>query len=324
MEIIDLSCNLNAQTAIPMSERIATLIGVIVPLVGLVVALIGLWGWGFSWTDFVLLVTMYVLTGFGITIGYHRLFTHKAFETRRPIAFVFGVLGSMAAQGPLFRWVATHRRHHQHSDQEEDPHTPHRYGGGFVGVLKGWWHAHVSWILKPRAVDLERYVRDLRKDALLRFVDKHFGLWVAAGLLIPALIGGLVSMSLWGAFLGLLWGGLVRVFLVHHVTWSINSVCHLWGDQPFSTTDKSRNNPIFGVLALGEGWHNNHHAFPESARHGLRWWQLDTSYLVIRLMALMGLARRVRVPGPRRIMSRRDTGVDLAPDSDGSGSTGER
>ncbi|MHC4234789.1 MAG: acyl-CoA desaturase [Planctomycetota bacterium] len=268
-------------------------------------AVYGFWGWGFSWIDLVILAAMYTATGLGITIGFHRLFTHRSFETIRPVRILLAVLGSMAVHGPLLRWVATHRRHHQHSDQVEDPHSPHRFGGGFLGVLAGWWHAHIGWIFKPKAPGLDRYVRDLQKDVVLRHVSRLFGVWVALGLVIPAIAGGLITGTWPGALLGFLWGGLVRVFLVHHVTWSINSVCHLWGTRPYESGDESRNNVVCGVLAFGEGWHNNHHAFPTSARHGLRWWQLDLGYLVICVMKWLGLAWRVRVPARERTVTKR-------------------
>lgn len=308
------SQNEESLTGYRAGHRIGTLVAVIVPFVGLLVAVYGFWGWGFSWIDLVAVIVMYTATGLGITIGFHRLFTHRSFETVRPVKLLLAVLGSMAAEGPLLRWVAMHRRHHQHSDQIEDPHSPHRYGEGFRGALAGWWHAHLGWIFKKTAPGLDSYIKDLQRDGILRRVSSLFGLWVALGLVIPALAGGLITGTWRGALLGFLWGGLVRVFLVHHVTWSINSVCHLWGTHPFQTGDKSRNNVICGVLAFGEGWHNNHHAFPRSARHGLRWWQLDLSYLVIRVLELIGLARRVYVPARKSIF----------PGTDYAGATGGR
>lgn len=287
-----------------LAERIATAIAVFLPFVGIIVAIWGFWGWGFTWVELVLMAAMYLATGFGITIGYHRLFTHRSFETFRIVQFVFAVLGSMSVQGPVLRWVANHRCHHQYSDQQKDPHSPHRYGGGFLGVLAGWWHSHIGWMFAPGPVDLHRYVGDFSEDRMVRGVDRFFGLWVLLGLLIPAAAGGLITGTWFGAFLGFLWGGLVRVFLVHHVTWSINSICHLWGRRPFNCNDESRNNGLCGLLALGEGWHNNHHAFPLSARHGLRWWQFDASYLVIRTMKRLGLAWRVQLPSADAIAHR--------------------
>jgi stearoyl-CoA desaturase (delta-9 desaturase) len=279
-----------------LGKRLATLGAVVFPFLGLVAAAAYFWGWGFSWADLGLLVGMYLLTGLGITVGFHRLFTHRAFATYRGVQFVLAGLGSMAVQASLFQWVAQHRVHHQHSDRPGDPHSPHLRRRGALGWLRGFWHAHVGWAFEPDATGLERYTRDLGRSRALRVASALFPVWVALGLLAPAAAGGLIAATWAGALGGLIWGGLVRIFLVHHVTWSVNSVCHLWGVRPYRTGDESRNNFVFGVLALGEGWHNTHHAFPTSARHGLRWWQPDLSYWVIRALALLGLAWAVRVP----------------------------
>ncbi|QDU19730.1 acyl-CoA desaturase [Urbifossiella limnaea] len=287
-----------AEISKPLSKaaRLATLATVVVPLVGFAAAVVSTWGWGFGWVELGLLVGMYVLTGLGITVGFHRLLTHRSFETTPAVRFVLAALGSMAAQGPALRWAAFHRRHHQHSDTRDDPHTPHGHGGGIWGVVRGFWHAHLGWAFRSDAAGLDRYVADLRRLASVRVVSALFPLWVALGMLIPAALGGVLTGTWTGALLGFLWGGLARAFLVHHVTWSVNSVCHLWGTQPYPDKDHSRNNLLFGVLALGEGWHNNHHAFPTSARHGFRWWQVDASYYAIRLLETVGLAWKVRVP----------------------------
>lgn len=282
---------------VSLGTRVATLAAVVLPFLGLMAAAVHFWGWGFRWIELGLFAVMYVLTGLGITVGFHRLFTHRSFETNRGLQCIFGILGSMAVQGPLLKWVACHRRHHQHSDKRDDPHSPHHYGGGIVGLLKGLWHAHLGWLFKADPPNLYRYVKDLRQSRLLRWVSALFPLWVVLGLLVPAILGFLLVGGWMGALLGLIWGGLVRIFLVHHITWSINSVCHLWGRQPYRCQDESRNNFLFGVLAFGEGWHNNHHAFPTSARHGLRWWQFDVSYYVIRALALLRLAWNIKLPG---------------------------
>ncbi len=295
------------------TQRVATLIGVLGPFIGLIAGIALLWGRGLGWVELSLLVSMYLATGLGITLGYHRLFTHRSFETVRPVKFLLGVLGSMSVQGPLIRWVAVHRRHHQHSDQADDPHSPHGFGGGIRGVFVGMWHAHVGWMFAPHQPGLSRYVGDLISDRLVNCVSNLWGLWVLLGLFIPTAIGGLLTGTWLGALLGFLWGGLVRIFLVHHVTWSINSICHIWGGRPFRCNDESRNNFLCGVLALGEGWHNNHHAFPTSARHGLRWWQLDLSYLVVRLLVAMRLAWQVRVPLPAAIQARLAQSDSIAP-----------
>jgi stearoyl-CoA desaturase (delta-9 desaturase) len=277
-------------------DKLVTLLFVIAPFAGLVAAIIMMWGRGFSLLYLILMGAMYVVTALGITVGYHRLFTHRSFETSRFVKAMFAIMGSMAIEGPMLRWVANHRRHHQHSDHEEDPHSPHHHGEGLWGLIAGFYHAHVGWIFDTEPADLSRYVGDLVRDRWLRIISGTWFVWALAGLVVPAVLGGLISHSWLGVLLGFLWGGLVRVFFVHHVTWSVNSVCHLWGSRPFNSHDLSRNNAIFGILAFGEGWHNNHHAFPTSARHGLRWWQIDFSYWVIWTMSKTGLAWKVRIP----------------------------
>ena len=276
--------------------RLMNLTAVILPFLGFLAVVVLLWGRGFTWVDCGLLLGMYALTAVGITVGYHRLFTHRAFETNRVVQFVLAVLGSMAVEGPLLKWVAVHRCHHQYSDTREDPHSPHKLRNGFLGVLLGLWHAHIGWFFQPDPPNLPHYVKDLQQSGALRTASSLFPLWATLGLLIPAALGGLLTGTWLGVLTGLLWGGLARVFLVHHVTWSINSICHLWGGQPFRTGDDSRNNIVFGILGFGEGWHNNHHAFPSSARFGLRWWQIDLGYWFICVLALLGLASRVKTP----------------------------
>jgi stearoyl-CoA desaturase (delta-9 desaturase) len=286
-------------------------VGVTAPLVGVVAAAFLLWGWGFGWVDFGLLVGMYLLTMIGVTVGFHRLFTHRSFQTPRVIQFILGVLGSMTFQGPLIDWVGRHRVHHQFSDRDGDPHSPHTHGGGFWGMLRGFWHAHIGWAFAPMEPGMDRYAGDLRKSSMLRAVSNLFPLWAFLGLLIPTVVG--LAVGGWfGAITGFVWGGLVRVCLAHHVTWSVNSLCHLWGGRPYECGDMSRNNAVVGVLALGEGWHNNHHAFPSSARHGLRWWQIDVSYWIIRAMALIGLAWKVRLPAAEELATRRRLAVATA------------
>ena len=239
---------------------------------------------------------MYVLTALGITVGFHRLFTHRSFETNAVVQFVLAVLGSMAVQGPLLKWVALHRRHHQHSDTAGDPHSPHRTAEGVL--------ASAAWLL-ARALRLDLPARPAATwpatsrtsaAAALRGGERPVPAVGGPRLVDPRGPGWAADGDVGGRLDGLVWGGLVRIFLVHHVTWSVNSVCHLWGLRPYRSDDQSRNNFLFGVLALGEGWHNTHHAFPTSARHGLRWWQIDVSYWVIRALALLGLAWKVKGP----------------------------
>ncbi len=292
----------------PADRKLAliNLFAVVVPPLGLVAALILAWGVAFNAWYLLLLAGMTLISAAGITVGYHRLCTHRSFATSPALRYLFASAGSMAVQGPVIRWCAEHRRHHQHSDTERDPHSPHMskdgsWGEGIWATLRGAFHAHLGWLFAERSKGLGRYAVDLHADPALVLADRHFVRWVLAGLFFPAALGGLVTLSWWGVLLGFLWGGLVRVFLVHHITWSVNSVCHLWGTQPFDCHDQSRNNAIVAFLAMGEGWHNNHHAFPSSARHGLRWWEFDASYLLIRLLAAVGLARQVRVPSSERL-----------------------
>jgi len=286
----------HAEHDVPRTLKIANAIVILMPMIALVAGCIYFWGRGFSWMPLILMTASYLATGLGITIGYHRLFTHRAFETSRGMKIFLAVLGSMACEGPLLRWCATHRRHHQHSDEENDPHSPHLHGGGWKGFVQGLAHSHIGWLFAPHVTGLGRYVGDLRKDPALKFISRHFVAIVILGLIIPAVIGGLAWMSWQGALVGFIWGGLVRIMVVHHFTWSVNSVCHLWGSQTYETGDHSRNNPLFGILSLGEGWHNNHHAFPTSARHGLAWWQFDLSYSIIRVLERIGVVWRVKVP----------------------------
>ena len=288
-----------------ITMRCVNLALVLIPFAGLVAAITLLWGIAFSWVYLVILAVMYLATVLGVTVGYHRLFTHRSFKTPAPVAAILAVLGSMAVQGPVLNWVAHHRKHHQHSDQSEDPHSPHTKGRGIFNAIKGAWHAHVGWLLGRAPKHASKYVADLQKDRLIVWMSRLFPVWVLAGLLIPAILGGLLTMSWSGVLLGFIWGGLVRVFLVHHVTWSVNSICHIWGSRPFNSHDHSRNNAILGILAMGEGWHNNHHAFPTSARHGLAWWQVDLSYLIILCMSKIGLAREIRIPSPERVAAKR-------------------
>jgi stearoyl-CoA desaturase (delta-9 desaturase) len=276
--------------------RLVTLAVITVPLLGLAAAGVFLWGWGFSWVDLGLLLGMYLPTALGITVGFHRLLVHRSFETYTWMKFILAGIGSMAVQAPVFKWVAVHRRHHQHSDEPSDPHSPHYSAAGPLGWLRGYWHAHIGWFFDPEPVCHDRYVKDIRQSAALRVANALFVVWVALGLLTPAALGGILTGTWLGFWTGLVWGGLVRILLVHHVTWSVNSACHLWGFRSYRSSDQSRNNIVFGILALGEGWHNTHHAFPTSARHGLSWWQIDISYWVIRALALLGLAWDVKLP----------------------------
>jgi len=276
--------------------RVANIVAIVVPFIALIAGSVMMYHLGYSWVELSLLSSMYILTVLGITVGFHRLFTHRSFETGKVVQCIFAILGSMAAQGPLLKWVATHRCHHQYSDMHEDPHSPRVFGNSRFGRIQAFYHSHIGWFFEPDPVNLSNYVKDLSRSKLLCTISDLFPLWVALGLIIPAAIGGAITGTWFGALLGFVWGGLVRMLLVHHVTWSINSICHIWGGRTYKTTDDSRNNALFGLLALGEGWHNNHHAFQTSARHGLKWWQVDISYIVIWALAKAKLVWNVRLP----------------------------
>jgi stearoyl-CoA desaturase (delta-9 desaturase) len=302
---------LNDDLAAPVPAEISATVKVLnffavtTPFVGFVAAMFLLWGRGFNWMYAGIMSLFLFPTAMSITIGFHRLFTHRSFETIAPIKFMLGVLGSMALEGPIIKWCVTHRYHHQHSDHAEDVHSPYHHGDGIAGFLKGFWHAHVGWFFAPEIPNLSKYAKDLIEDPIVAFVSRTFWLWVFLGLALPALIAGLVTMTWTGALLGLIWGGLVRLFIVHHMTWSINSVCHIWGSRTYRSHDESRNNVIFGIVSFGEGWHNNHHAFPTSARHGLAWWQFDMSWMIIRTLELLGLAWKVRLPSDHQMAAKR-------------------
>ncbi len=263
--------------------RAATIVVTVVP-----VALVGLaawraWGGALRWSDLVVLAITYLLTGLGVTVGFHRLFTHRSFKTSAPLRALLAALGSAAVEGPVIEWVANHRKHHRFSDRHGDPHSPHvERARGWRGALAGLFHAHFGWLINGEPLaDEQRYAKDLLGDPLLRFVDRTFLLWVLAGLAFPFGLGIALTGTLAGGLTGLLWGGAVRMFCLHHSTFSINSLCHFFGDRRYATGDESRNLAWLALPTLGEAWHNNHHAFPTSARHGLRWWQLDPSAWLI-------------------------------------------
>jgi len=299
----------------PLVPRVVMFLSVVGPFVGFLGAIVLLWGRGVGPVDLAAMVLMYCIAGFGVTIGFHRLLTHKAFETSRPVRILLAICGSIGAQGQVIRWCATHRRHHQESDQPGDPHSPHQHGESPLDLLKGLWHAHVGWCFNTDPDDTARSVRDLCSDRAMLFVDQLYFVWVFVGLLIPAALVGLWTETWGGALSGMLWGGLGRIFLMQHVTWSVNSVCHVWGARPFRSGDHSANNPAVALLSLGEGWHNNHHAFPTSARHGLMWWQFDPSWLIIKGMETVGLAWNVRVPPPAALEAKRLPPTDDTPTS---------
>jgi stearoyl-CoA desaturase (Delta-9 desaturase) len=284
------------------TEKIANLGAVVVPFAATIAAVVLLWNDLVNVSDLAIMGALYVLTGLGVTVGFHRLLTHRSFRTSKPLEYAFAVLGSMAVQGPVISWVADHRRHHAHADVEGDPHSPHvGHGHGVRGVLGGLWYAHAGWLMVEQGrADWRRYARDLYEDRGMRFLSRHFVALVVVSLAIPVLAGYGLSGSVAGAATGLLWGGLVRIFLVHHVTWSVNSICHFLGRRRFETDDESRNVFWLALPSFGESWHHNHHAFPRSAVHGLRRWELDPSGSVIAAMEKVGLARNVVRITPER------------------------
>jgi stearoyl-CoA desaturase (Delta-9 desaturase) len=276
-------------------QRVALLVLTIGPFAGFVAAIALLWGRGIGVLDLALLVVFYVLSGLGVTVGYHRLLTHRSFRAPRPVRAFFAVAGSLAIEGSVISWVAAHRRHHAFADVEGDPHSPHLgEEDGVVGVLKGLWHAHVGWLFDEEKTSIERWAPDLLKDPVMTRIDRLFPDLAAISLALPAVAGFAFTGTLWGGVTAFLWGGLARVFLLHHMTWSVNSICHYFGKRPFETTDLSTNNWPLALLSFGESWHNNHHAFPTSAIHGLGRWQIDPSGFVIRALERMGLARDVK------------------------------
>jgi stearoyl-CoA desaturase (delta-9 desaturase) len=270
-----------------------TLTGIITVGPMLALALVGwqLWDGLLRGSDLVVLLVLYLFTGLGITIGFHRLFTHRSFKTSPVLRGLFAVLGSAAIEGPIISWVADHRKHHAFSDREGDPHSPHvDHGVGVRGALRGLGHAHLGWLfIHTERGSRERYAPDLLADPIVAFVDRTFFVWALGGLGVAFALGGIIGGSWRTALTGLLWGGAVRMLLLHHVTYSINSLCHFFGRRDYATGDHSRNLAWLAPLSLGEAWHNNHHAFPTSAFHGLSWRQFDISALIIRAMERTGL-----------------------------------
>ena len=285
-------------------EQTALLFVVLVPFLGLIAAVALLWNRGIGLSDVVISAVMYAIAGHGVTVGFHRYFTHGSFKAKRPLRIALAVAGSLAIQGPVIRWVADHRKHHAFSDQDGDPHSPHRYGAGTLPMLKGLWHAHMGWLFDPSQTSLRRYAPDLMDDADIVRVHRLFPALVAVSLIVPAVLGGLVTWSFAGALTAFVWASLVRVFLLHHVTWSINSVCHVFGKRPYKTRDKSTNFWPMAFISMGESWHNLHHADPTAARHGVERGQIDSSAAFIRMFELCGWAYDVRWPAPERIAAR--------------------
>ncbi|MHA6619687.1 acyl-CoA desaturase [Pseudonocardia sp. DLS-67] len=283
------------------TEQALVVAFMVVPLLALAAAVPLAWGWGLTWLDVGLAVTFYYLTGLGVTVGFHRHFTHGSFKAKRPLHVALAVIGSTAFQGGVISWVADHRRHHAFSDKEGDPHSPWLFGTGPAAMIRGFWHSHMGWIIGRDRTNARRFCPDLLADRDIVAVDRLFLPLTLASLLVPALIGGLVSLSWWGALTALFWAGLVRVAVLHHVTWSINSICHMFGDRPFAARDRSANVWWLAVLSFGESWHNLHHADPTCARHGVRRGQVDVSARIIWIFERLGWAHSVRWPTTRRL-----------------------
>jgi stearoyl-CoA desaturase (delta-9 desaturase) len=298
---------------VPTRQRIGNLLGVTIPFAAFIAAVVVLWGSAVGVADIAILVVGYSIAMLGITVGWHRLFTHGAFRTSRPVRYAFAVAGTFSVQGSVIDWVADHRMHHAHADEEGDPHSPYGFGDGFWASVRGLWHSHVGWLFtRGHQADQRRYAPELVEDRGMVLIDRAFPALVLAGLALPAGIGWLVSGTATGALTALLWGGLVRVFLGHHVTFSINSICHFFGTRRFETDDHSTNVFWLAPLSFGEAWHNNHHAFPRSAMHGLRWWQIDPGAILIRVMRRLRLVWDVVEISRERQLEKQRTGAGFA------------
>jgi len=286
-------------------EQIALGFFIVVPFLALLAAVPIAWGWGLGWRDLVLAFVMYAISGHGITVGFHRYFTHGSFKAKRWLRVTLAIAGSLAIEGPVIRWVADHRRHHAFSDREGDPHSPWRYGETVPALVKGLWWAHIGWLFDTEQTPRSKYAPDLMADKDMQRIERAFPALVVVSMLLPALLGGLLSMSWQGAVTAFFWASLVRVGLLHHVTWSINSICHAIGQRPFVARDKSGNVWWLALLSMGESWHNLHHADPTCARHGVEKGQIDSSARVIWIFEKLGWSTDVRWPKAQRIDARR-------------------
>jgi stearoyl-CoA desaturase (delta-9 desaturase) len=274
---------------------------IVVPLLAVVAAVPFAWGWGLGWTDLAIMFVFYAISGLGVTVGYHRHFTHGAFKAKRPLRIVLAVAGGLSIEMSVIDWVAVHRRHHKYSDKEGDPHSPWRFGTDWRALTKGLIWAHMGWLFDSARTNPDKFCPDLVADKDIRRVSRLFPLLVAISLLLPATLGGLLTMSWWGALTGFFWGALVRISLLHHVTWCINSICHVMGEEEFESRDKSRNVWWLAIPSFGESWHNLHHADPTCARHGVLKGQLDSSARTIWVFEKLGWAWDVRWPNADRL-----------------------
>jgi stearoyl-CoA desaturase (Delta-9 desaturase) len=282
-------------------EQVLVKIFVLIPFAALIAAVPIAWGWGLGWTDLALAAGFYLVAALGVTVGYHRYFTHRAFKARRALRLGLAVAGALAAQGPVISWVADHRRHHAFSDRDGDPHSPWLFGTGPVALAKGFWHAHMGWMFERVSTNADRFAPDLQADRELRVIDRLAPWWIVASLVLPAALGGLITWSWWGVLTAFFWAGLVRISFLHHVTWSINSICHMIGERPFASRDKAANFWPLAILSMGESWHNSHHADPTCARHGVLRGQIDISARVVWLFEKLGWVWDVRWSSPERL-----------------------
>ena len=300
--VIDDNADELVYLGIPMRITIGAF--VVIPLIAVACAIPIAWGGWLSWLDITLAIGLWVLTAGGITVGYHRYFTHGSFKANRGVKIMLAICGSLAIEGSLDQWVADHRKHHKFSDEVGDPHSPWRFGTSKKAIAKGLLFSHVGWLFETDNTGIDKYAPDIAKDKDLTWMSKHFGIFVAASLLLPGILGGLLTWSWMGALTAFFWAGLVRVAFVHHVTWSINSICHVFGNRPFTSRDLSSNVAWLAIPSLGESWHNLHHVDPTAARHGVMKGQIDMSASVIRGMEKTGLITEVRWPKPERLVKK--------------------
>jgi stearoyl-CoA desaturase (Delta-9 desaturase) len=273
----------------------------LIPMAALIAAIPITWGWGVGLVDIGLAVLFWLISGLGVTVGFHRYFTHGSFKTNRAVKIALAIAGMMSVQGPVITWVADHRRHHAFSDREGDPHSPWLFGTSAMALTKGFWHSHMGWMFKREMTNEDRFAPDLLKDPDIVRVNRLFPVWTALSFMLPALLGGLITWSLWGALTAFFWAGLVRVSFLHHITWSVNSICHMIGERPFKSRDKAANFWPLAILSFGEAWHNLHHADPTCARHGVLRGQIDISARVIWFFEKLGWAWNVRWSNEKRL-----------------------
>ncbi len=301
----------------PTYAVVALWIFVVAPFLALLAAIPVAWGWGLSALDATMAVTGYLIAGAGVTVGFHRYLTHGSFKARRPLRIALAIAGTLAAEGPPTEWVADHRRHHAFADQEGDPHSPWRYGTGLRALAKGLLYAHCGWFFNKEVTNKARFAPDLVDDRDMQTIDRLALPLFAVSLLLPALVGGLLTAGWTGALTAFFWAGVVRMALLHHVTWSVNSICHVVGERPFRSRDKAANFWPLAILSFGESWHNSHHADPTGARHGVLRGQIDPGARLIWAFEKLGWAHDVRWPDPVRLAAKRLGDAATAPQGAG-------